>query len=183
MTLPTKPDKQLTDKAIKILEILFKNRKLQTFSELQKSSGLTPPTLSDNLKRLQTKKMIIRDIQTRKYTIDKVGLDWLQKNTAADNIRNGLLVENTEASPPVNSIVAIDIPNITEAQRRVFMMGTPLVAAASFDQFFLGLQKMIDTEKMPDTGRVSYNASIDVKQTIAWLKSKEGKEYLTNKQT
>ncbi|MGA3110644.1 MAG: hypothetical protein ABSE15_01245 [Candidatus Bathyarchaeia archaeon] len=183
MTLLTKPTKQLPEKAVEILKLLSKNRKLQTFTELEKASGFTPPTISSILKQLQIEKMIIRNVMTRKYEIGKKGLDWLQKNTVADNIRNGLVVENPEASPPVNSIVAIDIPNITEAQRRVFMKGTPIVAAASFDQFFFGLQKMSDSQKMPDTGRVYYTASIDVKQTIAWLKSEEGKEYIKNKQT
>jgi hypothetical protein len=62
------------------------------------------------------------------------------------------------------------------------MRGTPNVAAASFGQFFWGLQKMLDSEKMPETGRVYYTVSIDVKQTVTWLKSEEGKEYMKNKQ-
>jgi hypothetical protein len=148
-------------------------------NELKALTHLSAPSLSDNLKRLQKgKKMVTRDVDSRKYIIDNEGLRWLRRNDLADTIKSGLLSEEELMSPPVNSIVAIDVPSMPEAQQRVFMKGTADIAKACFDQFLSDTRKEEGSGNYPSSGRIVYTAAIDLKQARTWLDSEEGKKYL-----
>jgi DNA-binding Lrp family transcriptional regulator len=172
--------KKTEDKIKKVLEILS-NGKLQSFTQLKEASGLSPPTITKYLKKLQIEKLISNDIETRKYKIEKKGLDWLSKSNAANTtIKDGAIIEKTATSVPVNSIVAIDIQNISEAQQRVFMDGTPIAAAACFNQFYLDRQKM--GGKLPANGRIVYTTVINLNEVNDWFDSKQGKDYIKKNQ-
>jgi DNA-binding Lrp family transcriptional regulator len=164
------------DIAKRILESLSAGKNLKSFTQLKQASGLSPPTLSKYLKRLQEEKLISRDIETRKYKIEIKGYDWLRKSSAVNTIKDGAIIEKTSTSFPVNSIVAIDIQNITKAQQRMFMRGTPTAAEACFKQFLSDCQKI--DGKLPENGRIVYTTVINFKEVNDWSTSKLGKDYL-----
>lgn len=174
MTSLTKP---LREGEIKILHAL-KDKSFKTNKELIETTGLSAPALSENLKMLQKRKMVQRDIDSRKYSICTEGLNWLRRDNFVDTIASGSLTEITLDSPPVESIVALDIPNMPDATRRVFMAGTVDVAKACFNQFLLDTQKAKGSESYPVTGRIVYTAAIDLGQVQPWLNSEKGKKYL-----
>ena len=163
--------------AKKVLEAL-ENGKLQKFTELRGTSGLSAPSLSDNLKLLQKLKMIKRDIDSRKYAIKPEGVQWLKTESTVDTLKYGLSVEEELASPPVDSIVAIDIPNTYEAQKQVFMKGTPEIAKACFNQFLADILSMKGRKNELSSGRLVYTATIDLSRARHWLDSPEGREYV-----
>ena len=76
---------------------------------------------------------------------------------------------------PINSIAAIDVPNLTSAQQKVLMNGTPVIARACYDQFFADFNKM--NGKIPSDGRIVYTAAINLDEFNSWLKSESGKQY------
>jgi hypothetical protein len=174
MTSLTKP---LREGETKILHAL-KDGKLMKNSELKATTGLSGPSLSDNLKMLQKRKMVKRDIDSRKYVICSEGLHWLRRDGFVDTIKSGSLNEERLTSPPVDSIVAIDIPNMPEALRRVLMAGTPDIAKACFNQCISDTRKAKGSECYPAAGRIVYTAAIDWSQVQPWLTSEEGKKYL-----
>ena len=140
---------------------------------------LSKPSLSDNLKLLQKRKNTIkRDIDSRKYSICPEGLRLLRRNMLADTIESGSLVEKSLMSPPVDSILAIDSPDMTEAQQRLFMKGTPDIAKACFDQFILDSERSKGSKNYPTAGRIVYTASIDLSKASSWLVSEDGKKYV-----
>jgi DNA-binding transcriptional ArsR family regulator len=169
--------KSLRDGEIKILKAL-KDKSFKTNKELIEITGLSAPALSENLKMLQKRKMVQRDFESRKYSICTEGLNWLTRVSVIDTIASGSLTEITLNSPPVDSIVALDIPNMPDATRQVFMAGTVNIARACFNQFLLDTQKAKGSESYPVTGRIVYTATIDLGQVQPWRNSEEGKKYL-----
>jgi hypothetical protein len=152
-----------------ILEAL-KDKKPRAFSELLEKTGLSKPSLSVNLKLLQKNRSIIRDVDSREYSISSEGKNQLEKNNTAETIKNGLL--KTWDSPPIDSIVALDIPKIPKSQQKTIMDGTPKIADIIFRQFLLDMKG-----QLPDSGRLTWTLSIDAKRAKDWLDSAEGKNY------
>src|SRR4030067_2086014 len=175
MTLPSKP---VGEREKEVLEAL-KDGKFQKFSDLKKTAGVSGPTLSISLKNLQKTKLVKKDIDSRKYVLDTEGLRWLKTESVANTIRSGSLSEQELVSPPVDSIVALDAPNMPEAQRRVFMRGTPDIAKACFNQFLVDTRKGEGFGNYPASGRVVYTAAIDLEQARTWLNTEQGKKYLS----
>ena len=174
MNLQTKPVGKGEKKILKAL----KDGKFQKFTELTEAADLSAVSLTDNLKSLQKRKFVKKDIDSRKYGLDSEGFRWLKTENLVDTIKEGTLSEQESSSPPVDSIVAIDIPNMPEAQRRVFMAGTPDIAKACFNQFLADTVKAKGSEDYPVAGRIVYTAAIDWRLVRPWLDSKEGKKYL-----
>ena len=75
MNLLNKPKVDFTKK---ILESL-KDKKPKSFTELMQALNINGRTLSKYLKQLQIQKMILRDIETRKYEIQSAGLIFAYK--------------------------------------------------------------------------------------------------------
>ena len=130
--------------------------------------------------------MITRDIDSREYVIDTGGLRWLtKKNLANSIIKSEVISEDSSISPPVDSIVAVDVPEMLQSQQ-VYAPGTPDISKACFKQFLKDtLKAKTDSYQpgdprtlLPDSGRVVYTASIDIGQVRSWLESADGKEYL-----
>ena len=172
LTLQTKPLREGEKRTLQAL----KDGKLQTFNNLKTNTGLSGTSLSDNLKLLQKKELIERDIDSRKYGITRKGNELVKKNDVTETINAGLLIEERSSSPPVDSIVAIDIPNLQEAQKRVLMNGTVNIAQACFDQFLEDLSKA-KSPKNYNGGRILYTSAIDFDEAQSWLKSDDGKAY------
>ena len=184
MTLLSQP---LREGETKILDAL-KDGKPKKFTELKRTTRLSRPSLSENLKRLQNRKqnMVKRDIDSRKYVIGPEGLCWLRRDDLADTIKSGSLSEERLTSPPINSIVAVDVPEMPESQQQAYAAGTPDIAKACFKQFLVdtlkakgpGTQAGDPRGLLPTTGRIVYTAFVDLGQVMPWLDSAEGKEYL-----
>lgn len=124
--------------------------------------------------------MMKKDIDSRKYALDSEGFRWVKRNSVADTIRSGLLTEQESTSPPVDSIVALDVADITKAQREIFMKGTPNIATACFNQFLSDVVKTNSSEGHLDSGRIVYTVSIDLGKAQLWRDTAEGKDYLEN---
>jgi len=79
-----------------MLAALEKAKGKKSFTELQHSTGLSTPILSEYLKRLQKAGLIERDIDSRKYTITRQG-----KNEFGTYhfIQNGLSLRVVDSNP------------------------------------------------------------------------------------
>ena len=77
--------KDLAPKEATILEAL-KDRTLNAFGELREQTKVSSPVLADYLKRLQKKKLIERDIDTRKYRITYDGITYLERHELIRNV-------------------------------------------------------------------------------------------------
>ena len=172
LTLQTKPQREGEKRTLQAL----KDGKLQTYNNLKTNTGLSGTSLSENLKLLQKKELIEKDIDSRKYGITRKGNELVKKNDVTETITAGLLIEERLSSPPVDSIVAIDIPNLQEAQKRVLMNGTINIAKVVFNQFLEDSLKTKNLQKYRG-GRIVYTASIDLDKAQSWLSSDDGKEY------
>lgn len=175
MNRVTKNLKKSEERILKVLQ----DRKEHRFTDLKKETGLSLDSLNDSLKSLQlpqkTRK-VERSVESRKYSITKEGSDYLTRDELSNTIRNHSV--KVETSLPVNSIIALDIPGISAAQQRTFMAGTPLIAKACFDQFYVDMQK---TKGAPTSGRFVYTVSIDASKVKDWLETAEGKNYVITK--
>lgn len=171
--------KELTQSSEKILEAL-KDNKPKTFTQLKKDTNLSRPTISNSLKSLQKQKMVQRNPDTRKYQIQTQGLEHLKKATAEKTIRQGTVIDYSNPSLPTQSIIAIDIPDITPAQQKILMQGTKNTAEACFNQFLADSQQMRGSITK---GRIAYTMTIDINQTYEWLNTKEGKQYIQKQKT
>lgn len=177
MTLLNKPV-GATEKTI--LNVLS-DKKLRTFSELKKETGLSGPTVSENLKLLQKRNMVKKDIDSRKYGICTEGIQWLKREGLTDTIKSGIFSEDKEAPPPASSIVAIDVPNLTEVQKRTLLDGTVNIAKVCFNQFLIDIIKESASHEYPTSGRIVYTAAIDLREVEKWRNSDEGKKYFKEK--
>jgi len=72
---------EMTQGEIKILEALFKTESL-CFGDLRDKTKLSKPVLSENLKRLERKGLLIKRIEGkfRKYRLTKRGKLWINKH-------------------------------------------------------------------------------------------------------
>lgn len=146
------------------------------YIDLKNKIGLNDDSLSKALKSLQRNDMAHRDFETRRYSITPGGLKTLKVKGTVDIIMEAKTVK-VETVVPVDSIVAVDAPNLSKAQQQRINEGTLSIATAAFNQLLRDLQ---DTKGslVPRNGRIVYTASIDLEKAKHFLESDKGKEYV-----
>ena len=148
-----------------------------SYNKLKEKTGLSNDSLSKSLKSLQLPEKnpkIKRSVTTRNYAITKEGTNWLTIKETTNLITNSSVEVKTDLPLPINTIVAIDAPTLQKAQRNTVMNGTKDIARMVFDQL---LSDIGTGKKLPDSGRLAYTATIDLKKVKDWLDSAEGKKY------
>ena len=166
---------KLKQSEIRVLKAL-QDREEHKFTVLKKETGLSLTSLSKALKNLQLKHIINRSITSRQYSIASEGLKIMKTKETVDGLMSAKTVRvETVESVPVDSIVAIDAPELSSAQQKVVMKGTVDIARAAFKQFFTNMQ--LREKDIPESGRIVYTASIDLRKAKEWLDSAEGKNY------
>ena len=157
----------------------LQDRKEYKNKDLQAKTHLSPTALSEALKRLQLpekNRKVKRSVTSRTYSITSEGLKALKVEDTAKILTTSKTIRlETIESIPVDSIVAIDAPELSKAQQNVVMKGTVDVARAAFKQFFTDMQ--LREKDIPESGRIVYTASIDLRKAKEWLDSTEGKNY------
>jgi len=83
---------------VKILKVLKEGSKMKSYTNLKDETKLSDPVLSDYLKRLQKKKFVKRDIDTRKYCLTVKGKRKLEFQILAEELYH-ILLECGETKP------------------------------------------------------------------------------------
>lgn len=93
-----KPRRSLAPGEMKILRVLESKRKsLKSYKTLREETALSDPVLSDYLKRLQKRKFIKRDIDTRKYSLTVRGKRRLEFSDLVKKLDN--ILEHGKTTP------------------------------------------------------------------------------------
>jgi len=94
--------KSLAPGEMKILQVLKSEKKkmsLKSYKTLKKETELSDPVLSDYLKRLQKKMFIIRDVDTRKYSLTVRGKRRLEFFDLVEKLNN--ILEHGKTKPVI----------------------------------------------------------------------------------